>query len=70
MTAVLRIAGVEPLVPSPHERRAAWGLAEEHGLSGYDATYAAVAQSRRLTLVSGDLRLQDAGFAVAPAAVA
>lgn len=64
----LRLAGTAPLVPTRDERRSALGLAEQHGLSVYDATYAAVAQARRLRLVSGDRRLQDAGLAVAPAA--
>jgi predicted nucleic acid-binding protein len=66
----LQLAGTAPLVPTPEERRSALALAEEHGLSVYDATYGAVARARRLTLVSGDLRLQDAGLAVAPATVA
>jgi len=67
---VLQLAGTAPLVPTPEERRSAHALAEQHGLSVYDATYGAVARARRLTLVSTDGELQDAGLAVAPAALA
>lgn len=63
------VAQTRPLAPVPEERVAAHALAEEHGLSVYDATYGAVARSRRLTLVSGDRRLLDAGLAIAPADV-
>jgi predicted nucleic acid-binding protein len=65
---VLSIAGL-PLVPTGAERRAAHTLAEQHKLSVYDATYAAVARERRLTLVSGDGGLLRAGLASAPAEV-
>jgi predicted nucleic acid-binding protein len=65
---VLSIAGL-PLVPTAAERREAHALAEQHGLSVYDATYAAVAQERRLTLVSGDNGLLRTGLASAPAEV-
>ncbi len=65
---VLNIAGL-PLVPTAAERRAANALAEEHGLSVYDATYAAVAKERQLTLVSGDGALLAAGLATAPTEV-
>jgi predicted nucleic acid-binding protein len=58
-----------PLVPTAAERGEAHRLAEEHGLSVYDATYAAVAQQRRLMLLSGDRTLVDAGLATAPADV-
>lgn len=67
--AALDIAGGLPLVPTAAERREAHRLAEEHRLSVYDATYAAVAQERRLTLVSGDRQLLRAGLASAPADV-
>ncbi len=67
--AAVDIAGGLPLVPTAAERREAHALAKQHGLSVYDATYAAVAAERRLTLVSGDGRLLKAGLAVAPAAV-
>ncbi len=63
----LAVAHARRLVPTPDERNAAHALAEEHGLSVYDATYGAVAQSRRLTLVSGDRKLLDAGLAISPA---
>lgn len=66
---VTNVSNGPPLVPTPAERREAQALAEEHGLSVYDATYAAVAQERRLTLVSGDKRLLRAGLALAPGEV-
>jgi predicted nucleic acid-binding protein len=66
---VTDISNGPPLVPTAAERKAAHALAEEHRLSVYDATYAAVAQERRLTLVSGDRRLLRAGLASAPADV-
>lgn len=66
---VMRVANGAPLVPTPAERRAAHAMADEHGLSVYDATYAAVARERRLTLVSGGARLVGAGLASAPGAV-
>jgi predicted nucleic acid-binding protein len=66
---VAAVAVVAPLVPTSRERHAAHALAEQRGLSVYDATYAAVAQARRLTLVSIDERLCTAGLAVTPAAV-
>jgi len=65
----LAVAQTRQLVPTPEERKAAHALAEQHGLSVYDATYGAVAQSRRLTLVSGDRKLLDAGLAILPADV-
>lgn len=66
---VTTIANGPPLVPTAAERREAHRLAEEHRLSVYDATYAAVAQERRLTLVSGDRALVRAGLATTPADV-
>jgi predicted nucleic acid-binding protein len=69
VVAALDIASSPPLVPNPAERRAAHRLAEEHRLSVYDATYAAVALERRLTLVSRDRRLLKPGLATAPADV-
>lgn len=67
--AAIDVAGGLPLVPTASERRNAHALADEHGLTVYDATYAAVAPERRLTLVSGDRRLLRAGLAIAPADV-
>jgi predicted nucleic acid-binding protein len=69
VAAALDLASAPPLVPTSAERRAAHRLAEEHRLSVYDATYAAVAQERRLTLVSGDRRLLRAALATSPADV-
>jgi predicted nucleic acid-binding protein len=65
---VRSIAGL-PLVPTAAERRMAHALAEQHGLSVYDATYGAVARERRLKLVSGDRQLVAAALATAPTAV-
>lgn len=64
---VTEISNGPPLVPTASERRGAHALAESHGLSVYDATYAAVARERRLTLVSGDKALLRAGLATVPA---
>jgi predicted nucleic acid-binding protein len=66
VAAALDLCAAPPLVPTAAERRDAHALAEEHRLSVYDATYAAVAQERRLTLVSGDRQLLRAGLATAP----
>jgi predicted nucleic acid-binding protein len=67
--AALDLCAAPPLVPTPAERRDAHALAEQHRLSVYDATYAAVAQERRLTLVNGDRQLLRAGLATATADV-
>lgn len=69
VAAALDLCAAPPLVPTASERRSAHALAEEHRLTVYDATYAAVAQERRLTLVSGDWQLLRAGLATAPADV-
>ncbi|WP_320669756.1 type II toxin-antitoxin system VapC family toxin [Patulibacter defluvii] len=63
------LAGAPPLVPDGGEWRRAAELAEERGLTAYDAAYAAVAAARGLTLVSGDRALVAAGLAVAPGEV-
>jgi predicted nucleic acid-binding protein len=68
VASAIAVAQTPPLVPSADERRSALELAAQLGLSVYDATYGAVARSRRLTLVSGDRRLQEAGLAISPAA--
>lgn len=69
VSRAIAAAKVPPLVPTATERRDAYELAEKHGLSVYDATYAAVASKRRMTLISGDGRLVRAGLAVVPAEV-
>lgn len=66
---VTTVASSVPLVPSAAERSSAHALAAEHGLSVYDATYAAVARARRLTLVTADRQLLASGQGVAPADV-
>ncbi|HMJ02304.1 MAG TPA: type II toxin-antitoxin system VapC family toxin [Conexibacter sp.] len=63
---VTTVVEAPPLVPTAAERRVAHQLAERHRLSVYDATYAAVAKERRLTLISGDNALLTAGLAAAP----
>jgi predicted nucleic acid-binding protein len=50
--------------------RDALGLAEQHGLSGYDAHWAAAARHLGVPLVSADRRLLDTGLAESPTAVA
>ena len=46
--------------------RQAAGLAEEHGLTFYDAAWAAVARDLDVPLVSADSELLRAGLAVTP----
>ncbi len=61
------LAEICPAVqPRPEELRLATELAERHDLSLYDATYAAVAQSRNATLATLDGALLDAGLGVRP----
>src|SRR6185369_14307588 len=52
--------------PSAEEMRVAAQLAERHGLTLYDAAYAAVAMSRSAELVTLDRALLDAGFGSKP----
>jgi predicted nucleic acid-binding protein len=49
------------VVPAARERRAAVQLAARHGLTYYDASYAAVAALRGLELITADAQLLD-GF--------
>lgn len=52
--------------PDPEDFRRATALAERHGLSLYDATYAAVAEGRGAELATLDRELLDAGLGVRP----
>lgn len=63
-TLVELLQDVLPLVPpTPDELRAAAELAAEHGLTYYDAAYAAVAGSRPSSLlITADRALQHAGL--------
>jgi predicted nucleic acid-binding protein len=53
----------------PAERRLAASLATEHGLTFYDAAYAAVAQWRTGLLATFDRQLLSAGLGLRPSAV-
>jgi len=59
-----------PLVPDALVLRQASYLAEQHGLSFYDASWAAAAQELRIPLVTADRRLIAAGLAESPAEIA
>jgi predicted nucleic acid-binding protein len=54
------------IAPRPDELRLAIELAERHGLTAYDASYAAVAQHRGATLVTLDGDLLKAGLGRRP----
>jgi predicted nucleic acid-binding protein len=56
--------------PDPEQLRLAAQLAEQHGLTLYDAAYAAVAQSRHATLVTLDRALLNAGLGQRPSQLA
>jgi predicted nucleic acid-binding protein len=53
----------------PAERRLAADLASEHGLTFYDAAYAAAARSRTGLLATFDRRLLSAGLGLRQSAV-
>jgi predicted nucleic acid-binding protein len=57
------------LRPNLEELRFAAKLASRHGLTLYDATYAAVAESRKATLATLDQDLLDAGLGTRPSAL-
>jgi predicted nucleic acid-binding protein len=54
------------ITPGDEDLALAGGLAAEHGLTFYDAAYAAVAQRRDAPLVTFDRRLLAAGFGIRP----
>lgn len=58
-----------PLLMTAEWRRHAAGLAERHGLSFYDACWAASAARLGVPLVSADRQLQRAGLAESPTAL-
>lgn len=58
-----------PLVMSPACMREAAVLAERHGLSFYDASWAATSSALQIPLVSADRRLLAAGLAEPASAV-
>jgi len=55
--------------PDVAELKLASKLAERHGLTLYDAAYAAVAQARDATLVTLDRSLLGAGLGISPSAL-
>jgi predicted nucleic acid-binding protein len=59
-----------PLVADAVILRRATHLAEQHGLSFYDGSWAAAAQELRVPLVTADRRLLAAGLAESPAEIA
>jgi len=63
-----RIAPVVGATPS--ERRVAADLAERHGLTFYDALFAATARGRQAALVTADGELLRAGLGMTAASVA
>jgi predicted nucleic acid-binding protein len=66
-TVLEAMAEICPAIrPSSEEMRAASHLAERHDLTLYDATYAAVAQSRSAELVTLDRALLDAKLGSKP----
>lgn len=60
---------VSTLTPSAAKHRLAAELAEEHGLSYYDAAYAAVAATRGGRLVTADRQLLSSGLGVSAVAL-
>jgi predicted nucleic acid-binding protein len=55
-----------PLSPTPQWRRVAASLAQQHGLTFYDALFAAAAQALDAPLISMDRQLLAAGLAETP----
>ncbi len=70
-TVLEALAEICPAVrPHKEEQRLAAELAERHGLTLYDAAYAAVAQNRGATLVTLDHDLLEAGLGARPSELA
>lgn len=70
-TVLEALSEVCPAVsPNTDQMRLATELAETHGLTLYDAAYAAAAQHRGATLVTLDAALLDAGLGVRPSELA
>lgn len=59
-----------PLAMAPRWLRSAAMIGEAHGLTLYDAAWAATADALSISLVSADRRLQAAGLAESPGAAA
>lgn len=55
-----------PLAPTPEWRRDGADLAARHGLSFYDASFAAAARALAVPLVTADRRLLTAGLGESP----
>ncbi len=69
-TVIEAMAEICPAIrPSPQQMRTASQLAERHGLTLYDAAYAAVAQSRSARLVTLDRALLAAKLGSRPSEV-
>lgn len=70
-TVLEALAEVCPaLRPKPSDLRRASELADEHGLTIYDAAYAAVAESREAALATLDGALLNAGLGTRPSELA
>jgi predicted nucleic acid-binding protein len=57
------------VAPTPDELTLAVRLSDEHGLTFYDASYAAVAQARSASLATLDGALLAAGLGVRPSSI-
>lgn len=57
------------IVPGSADLRAAAGIAREHGLTLYDAAYAAVARNRHASLATADGALIEAGLGESPSTI-
>jgi predicted nucleic acid-binding protein len=69
-TVLEALSDLCPRVPLERvERRLAADLANEHGLTFYDAAYAAAARSRDALLATFDRQLLSAGLGLRPSAV-
>lgn len=68
LSALAAICG--EVIPGSAEMTQAAVLAQKHGLSFYDASYAAVAQSREAMLVTADGALLREGLGIAPGTLA
>jgi predicted nucleic acid-binding protein len=71
MTIVQALGDICPILrPDANEWRDAGDLADHHGLTIYDAAYAAVAARRGASLVTLDRKLLDAGLGTKPSVLA
>ena len=66
-TVLTALGEICPVIsPDTEEMRTAADIAHRHGLTLYDAAYAAVAQSRGATLVTLDKEIRRAGLGKRP----